>query len=120
MKLIIGGAYQGKLRYACEKFNLKEDDILFCLEQNLEGKRAISGFHLLVRQWLKNGLEPLEETKKISTEIIICDEVGNGIVPMDAFERQWREECGRCCTLLAQNADTVTRVFCSIPTKIKG
>lgn len=120
MELIIGGAFQGKLKYAREKFNLKEDDILFSLEQNAEGKRAISGFHLFVRQWLKNGFDPLEETKKISAEIIISDEVGNGIVPIDAFERQWREECGRCCTLLAEKADTVTRVFCSIPTKIKG
>ncbi|MGE4214419.1 MAG: bifunctional adenosylcobinamide kinase/adenosylcobinamide-phosphate guanylyltransferase [Anaerotignaceae bacterium] len=120
MELIIGGAYQGKFRYACEKFNLKEEEILFCLDQNAEGKRAICGFHLLVRQWLINGLEPLEETKSISAEIIISDEIGNGIVPMDAFERQWREECGRCCIILAKKADTVTRIFCSIPTKIKG
>jgi len=120
MEFIIGGAYQGKLRYAREKFNLKEEEILFCLDQNAEGKKAICGFHLLVRQWLINGLEPLEETKKIYAEIVISDEIGNGIVPMDAFERQWREECGRCCTLLAQKANTVTRIFCSIPTKIKG
>ena len=120
MEFIIGGAFQGKLGYAREKFDLKDEDILFCSEQNTDGKRAISGFHLFVRQWLKNGLDPLEETKKISAEIIISDEVGNGVVPMDKFERQWREECGRCCTFLARKAHTVTRVFCSIPTKIKG
>ncbi|HCT64777.1 MAG TPA: cobalamin biosynthesis protein CobU [Lachnospiraceae bacterium] len=120
MELIIGGAYQGKLRYVRKKFNLNDEEILFCNEQNPEGKRAVCGFHLLVRQWLVDGLIPLEETRKISAEIIICDEIGNGIVPMDSFERQWREECGRCCTALAKKADTVTRIFCSLPTKIKG
>lgn len=120
MVLIIGGAFQGKLKYAREKFKLKDTEIAFSAEQSLDGKKAICGFHLWVRHWLENGLNPLEETLKISAEIIISDEVGNGIVPIDAFERKWREECGRCCTALAQKAKTVTRLFCSIPTKIKG
>ena len=27
--------------------------------------------------------------------VIICEEVGNGIVPLDSFEREYRERLGR-------------------------
>ena len=34
MILIIGGAYQGKLDYAKEKFGLKDEDIFDCAKAN--------------------------------------------------------------------------------------
>ena len=37
-------------------------------------------------------------------------EVGYGLVPVDAFERQYREAVGRICTNLAACADRVDRV----------
>ncbi|MFR1299013.1 MAG: bifunctional adenosylcobinamide kinase/adenosylcobinamide-phosphate guanylyltransferase [Blautia massiliensis (ex Durand et al. 2017)] len=33
--------------------------------------------------------------------ILVSEEVGYGIVPADAFERQYREAVGRVCTALA-------------------
>ena len=36
-------------------------------------------------------------------------EVGYGLVPVDAFERQYREAVGRICTNLAACADRVDR-----------
>ena len=51
--------------------------------------------------------------------IVIADEIGNGIVPLDAFEREYREQTGRAEILLAKKADEVVRVICGIGQKIK-
>jgi len=52
--------------------------------------------------------------------LIISDEVGCGIVPIDPFERRWREKVGRVCCGLASRADEVIRMDCGCPQKIKG
>ena len=51
--------------------------------------------------------------------IIVCDEIGCGLVPVDAFEREYRESVGRICTELAKNADEVYRVTCGIGNRIR-
>ena len=51
--------------------------------------------------------------------ILICDEIGNGIVPMEAEERTYRECTGRILEGLAAQADEVVRVVCGIGQKIK-
>ena len=51
--------------------------------------------------------------------ILICDEVGNGIVPMDPFERRYREEVGRILIKVAQRASRVERVTCGLGQRIK-
>ena len=51
--------------------------------------------------------------------VIISDEIGNGIVPVDAFERDYRERTGRMLITLASQADEVVRVICGIGQKIK-
>lgn len=52
--------------------------------------------------------------------VVIATEVGGGVVPMDAQERSRREAAGRLACLLAQRADTVVRLFCGLPTVLKG
>ena len=51
--------------------------------------------------------------------ILVSDEVGYGVVPIDAFDRAYRENVGRICTKLAAYSDKVTRVICGIGTVIK-
>ena len=51
--------------------------------------------------------------------VMISDEVGNGIVPVDAFEREYRERTGRILVELARRADEVERVICGIGQRIK-
>lgn len=53
-------------------------------------------------------------------QVVIATEVGGGIVPATAEERAAREAAGRLSCLLAKKADTVIRVFCGIPTVLKG
>ena len=52
--------------------------------------------------------------------IILANELGSGVVPVDAFDRSWRETTGRLCCELAKRADEVHRVVCGIGTVIKG
>ncbi len=51
--------------------------------------------------------------------VIISDEIGNGIVPVDAFERTYRERTGRILVQLAGQAEEVERVICGVGQKIK-
>ena len=53
-------------------------------------------------------------------EVVICNEVGSGVIPANRAERAGREATGRLCVLLAQKASCVVRMVCGIPTVIKG
>lgn len=52
--------------------------------------------------------------------VLIGDEIGGGIVPLDPFERRWRDETGLLYQFLAQEAETVDRVWAGIPVRMKG
>lgn len=51
--------------------------------------------------------------------VVITREVGCGLVPMDAWERLWREQVGRLSCRLAEQAAEVYRVCCGLAQKIK-
>ncbi|MBO4750410.1 MAG: bifunctional adenosylcobinamide kinase/adenosylcobinamide-phosphate guanylyltransferase [Lachnospiraceae bacterium] len=111
MELYIGGRAQGKLAHAKEKH---PDWVIW------------DAFHLFVREEMEKGAEPSEIWERVCERIdetpnmvIISDEVGNGIVPMDAKERRYREETGRLLCKIAARADGVERITCGIPVKIK-
>lgn len=122
MILVIGGACQGKEEY-----------VYGTLLQETEGpswKEAseylvINRYHLKVKEQMLAGLEPLEEAKKLTADtkdkrlVVICDEVGYGVVPADGFERAWREKVGRVCCYFAKEAKQVIRVVCGIGNRIK-
>ena len=129
MKLIIGGYAQGKLNYAVTKYSVSEDHIFDSTiptneeAEKLTGTIIVSSLHKWIRKRIKEGGRPEEEissfVKKNPDCIIICDEIGNGIVPMDPFERVYRERTGRIQVKLANDAEEVERVVCGIAQKIK-
>ena len=51
--------------------------------------------------------------------VLVCDEIGCGVVPIQPQERQWREQTGRLCCLLAKRAERVVRVFVGRPMVLK-
>ena len=55
----------------------------------------------------------------LKKQVIVCNEVGSGVVPVDRNERLCREQTGRLCVLLAREATRVVRVVCGIPMMIK-
>ena len=60
-----------------------------------------------------------EFVEKYPDCVIISDEIGNGIVSIEAFEREYRERTGRVLVELAKKAEEVERVICGIGQKIK-
>lgn len=51
--------------------------------------------------------------------IVICDELGNGIVPIKKQERIWREQTGRLMIELAKQAERVERILCGLGQRLK-
>ncbi len=105
MKLYIGGAYQGQAELARRE------------NPNAE---LIADFHLLLRDVTG---DPRSFAEEFFTQhpdaVVTADEVGCGVVPVDAANRAWREAVGRALCVLAQRADQVTRVICGIGVRIK-
>ena len=50
---------------------------------------------------------------------VTADEIGCGIVPMEAFERDYRETDGRICQRIAAYSEEVHRVICGLGMRIK-
>ena len=114
MILIVGGAGQGKLAFAMERFGFSEADAM-------PGGPVWNAFHLAVRDCLReDGYIAALTEKAAQSEIVLCDEIGCGVVPIDREERRWREETGRACQKLAREARAVYRVVCGIPVCLKG
>ena len=125
MRLIIGGAFQGKMEYAQKEYpGIRWVDGAACSEEELLQCEGVYHFHLYIRK----SMEKYEEMRLFADRIIrenpqiviITDEIGYGLVPIDAFERRYREETGRICTRLAAFSERVDRVVCGIGLPIKG
>lgn len=127
MKLIIGGYAQGKLAWLLEHDRPEAYRILdgekLGDKDIPEETVVLNHFHLWVRNRLKADGDPEREIRgfleRVPDCVIICDEIGNGIVPVDAFEREYRERTGRIMTALAKEAEEVVRVVCGIGQRIK-
>jgi adenosylcobinamide kinase/adenosylcobinamide-phosphate guanylyltransferase len=110
MIFITGGAYQGKYSYAQHNFDTDY--------------HIINAYQNMVRRQMEDGKDPIKEAEKLfdsHTEklVVICDEVGAGIVPVDDFEREYREYVGRISCLFAQKAERVIRIVCGIAVELK-
>ena len=86
----------------------------------------IRHYHGYLRRRMQQGADEeqlLQETKAFCEKnpgvIVVTEEVGCGVVPMDAFERKWREVCGRASVILAERSEQVYRVICGIPQRLK-
>ena len=132
MKLVVGGCSQGKLDYVLDESAVQDFYIADSELPNAEqlqwaedkGKTVIvNHFHEWMRASIRQGKnaeqEILEFISNASGCIVISDEIGNGIVPIDSFEREYRERTGRILVKLAEQADEVVRVICGIGQRIK-
>ena len=78
----------------------------------------IENYEELVKQQLKQGENPIEKAEELCRinikAVIIMREMGSGLIPMEAFERELREQCGRVSCVLAKEAQQVYRIQCGI------
>lgn len=129
MKLVIGGHAQGKLQAVLRS---EENDCLIYngiipdeKEIQTQDNKCIilNHFHLWMKEQILKNEQPeeiiIDFVDKHNNCIIISDEIGNGIVPIDIIEREYRERTGRILVTLAGMADEVIRIICGIEQKIK-
>ena len=109
MIFVTGPMFSGKREYIKSALNLSDEEL---------AKRAVWYVEELVSEKAVT-LEALAD-ELASKEIVIADEIGCGLVPLDASEREKRERAGRLACMLAERADTVIRVVCGCPQILKG
>lgn len=108
MIFVTGPLYSGKKDYICQRFGWKDEEL---------AQHAVWDVQELAAQ--AEDLDALCE-KLAAFDVVIATEVGGGVVPVDRDERAAREAAGRLACRLAQRAQQVVRVFCGIPTILKG
>jgi adenosyl cobinamide kinase/adenosyl cobinamide phosphate guanylyltransferase len=116
MVLIIGGRSQGKTEYANRTYVNVTDNLQDDIRKWLLNKESADNTQpdVLCDEFMEEELSTLPDDS-----VIICDEVGYGIVPVERFERLYRDVTGRVCCRLAERAEEVVRVQCGIGVKIK-
>ncbi len=126
MELYVGGCFQGKLDYVCKKKKIKReefvDEIIFGDCENRQQLvhlctrcKGINHVHLLIQKLLKMQVEPQDIFRQIFDQntnlILICDEVGYGIVPLIKEELIYREVVGRTMCMAAERAKHMERII---------
>ncbi len=114
MKIIMltGGRAQGKTAFA---------------ESRFPGAKLLDNYQCEVQRQLLAGQDPVKEAEKTMTAlrresgstVIIIEEMGCGIVPLEREMRRYRDCNGRVACRIAAEADEVYRIFAGIGEKIK-
>ena len=148
MILIVGGSHQGKSRAALRHFNrVNGMESSSVLDGRMMEKRGFGGVEELYEALLSADvilhLEKLFEYLMRENEnqedigsafllqmearekaegrerVLTADEIGCGIVPLDPFERDYREREGRFCQRAAAQAREVYRILCGLEMRLK-
>src|SRR5690606_18477101 len=136
MYVILGGAHNGKRKYA-EKLieQLPAKELMICegylpkVENiNKNERYVISDFERIILPYLH---EPEEQAaRQIFEQMIqiaeraellcLCTDTSRGVVPLEKEARQLSNTCGRLYQKLCNEARTVFRVWYDIPQILKG
>ena len=123
MHVYIGGASNGKRSFVRE--TLKNQDFRW-----FEGALPDPGNDAVViagiEKWLENTtyseaevVSHVMEIARGREAIFILTDIGRGIVPIDAKQRELRDVCGRLYQKLTAEAEEVTRIWYGIAQIIK-
>ena len=114
MVLIVGGMAQGKLEFA-----KRELGVAAWSEGALGAEGCVRDLHRVIRT-LPAPREAIAAWLAEHPEgVLICDEVGCGVTPLERADRDWRELVGRICCELAEKAEAVYRVRCGLGVRLK-
>jgi adenosylcobinamide kinase/adenosylcobinamide-phosphate guanylyltransferase len=111
---VIGGLASGKRDYVKNTYGYSDGELADAV---LDDRPVLYNLQALVAA-RPNDADALLPAL-LEKEVVICNEVGSGVVPIDKAERTARESTGRLCVALAERAGKVVRIFCGIPTVIK-
>ena len=114
MILILGGAGAGKREYA-QTLGYAETE----MSRDIYAETPVV---IELEETIRKDPEQAEALLPalLQKEVVICCEVGSGVIPLRREDRMFRENTGRLCVRLAQQAESVVRVVAGIPMAIKG
>lgn len=119
MRLIVGAVDQGKRAYVRSLGYTEEQ-----MSAGLGDQPVVLNLEDIVAALLREGRDPvravLDHAASHPSAVYVCTEVGCGVVPVDRFQREWREAVGRVCCALAREAGRVDRVWCGLAMELKG
>ena len=120
MILIIGGAYQGRLDFAKETFDLTDSDVYTCDSNVIDySKRCI----YKIEEFTAHNEDPIgyfeAHREDWRDSILILQDIFCGVVPMGAETRAWRRRTGRLAQYLSKEAQQVSRIFCGLEQRLK-
>jgi adenosylcobinamide kinase/adenosylcobinamide-phosphate guanylyltransferase len=133
LHIIIGGAHNGKRDYVTRMVEGREVEWFEGVMPSCVGDSHSYNLGTIqtvviagIEKWLaKTDLPEVEaidyvlETVMGRDTIIILTDIGRGIVPMDAQQRQLRDTCGRLYQRLIAEADEVTRIWYGLAQNLK-
>lgn len=124
MKVIVGGAYQGKLDYARETLGIRTytvcDENVAKIDCSADAVDHLERFTLACTRQGVDATAYLEERREqLEGKVIICTDISQGIVPMEKELRAWREMNGRALIYLCRRAEQVIRIFCGLGQQLK-
>ena len=115
MILVIGGAASGKRSYVENILGYSPSDMSSGV---IDSKPVVLNLQDLVAASPGKYRDLLSAL--LDKEVVVCNETGSGVVPIDRAQRIACEETGRLCILLAERAEKVVRLVCGVPVVIKG
>lgn len=132
MHIILGGAFNGKRQFVKETYRDKPITFFEGEWPDTEALKpnqyvAIGRFeemletyeHLSEDEVVYRMVEKLQALAQQSQIICICTDMSRGIVPLEKEKRRQRDVCGRLYQHLCKDAAAVTRIWYSLPQKLK-
>ena len=113
------------MAYTLDRFGLTRGDVYECGDSITvpKNKKIIYEIDKWILAMVKAGIdikEPVREFIAANKDaVVICNDIANGIVPVDPILRKWREEVGRSLAEISLASDEVARMFYGIPMRIK-
>ncbi|MFC4184068.1 bifunctional adenosylcobinamide kinase/adenosylcobinamide-phosphate guanylyltransferase [Saccharococcus thermophilus] len=138
MHFIVGGAFQGKRKWVCKHYGIRErKDIIWY--NGYEGTYGEPDESISERIVVFEGLEAAirrlpdlgywgqlfwrwqewERQCPGRTVVWIGTDITQGIVPIEQEDRLWRDVTGWCYQRLAEFCDRVDRIWCGLAERIK-
>jgi adenosylcobinamide kinase/adenosylcobinamide-phosphate guanylyltransferase len=144
MHFIVGGAFQGKRKWVKEYYQLNDcQEHIWCSSYETEfflphhkmtqSVIVFEGLEMFIRQTLHSDIMSCRnewreafrlwqhwENEKAERRVIwIGCEIGQGIVPINEEERNWRDVTGWCYQELVKMCNRVDRIWCGLAERMK-
>ncbi|PAT02235.1 hypothetical protein CI105_02515 [Candidatus Izimaplasma bacterium ZiA1] len=122
MIIYFGGIYNGKLdivkkdTLVSEYFDISKNSL-----NEIQKFKVINNIDSIVKILMKANIDPLHYIKNLNLDdkIITFNINGNGVVPVEKFEREFRDACGNVYKYLIAKAEEVYKITYGLKERLK-